>query len=203
MKGKVKAKTVDKYLYSIRLQIVDLIESNSTVIELGCGNGDLLFKLSSKIKRGVGVDKSFQLINYASEKAIKDKVKNLEFYVSDVTNDSYSELHMDYSIASLLFHVLPMKKTTSLIEKQLFTSKTTIICAFSKPKNIVQQVLLWIDQRFTMHYKNFRDYSENGFMEGILNSFEHIKYDTIDTFDPVIKIYKITRTKTNLNSNNE
>lgn len=64
MKGKVKANTVDKYLSSIRFQIVDLIEPETSVVEFGCGNGDLLFKLSDKIKLGVGLGKSEQLIGY-------------------------------------------------------------------------------------------------------------------------------------------
>ena len=58
MKGAVKTNTVDKYLKSIRFQIIELIKPDSNVVEFGCGNGDLLFKLSGKIKSGVGFDKS-------------------------------------------------------------------------------------------------------------------------------------------------
>jgi len=42
MKGLIKANTVDKYLQPIRNQIVDLVETNATVMEFGSGNGDLL-----------------------------------------------------------------------------------------------------------------------------------------------------------------
>ncbi len=39
-------------------QMSELVPLNSEVIELGCGKGDLLIKLSSKIKFGKGIDKS-------------------------------------------------------------------------------------------------------------------------------------------------
>jgi len=77
MKGKVKANTIDKYLSSIRLQIIELVEPNSTLIEFGCRNGDLLFKLSNKIKKGVGIDNSEELIEYATNKIKKIKLKIL------------------------------------------------------------------------------------------------------------------------------
>ncbi len=54
---KLKVNTVDKYLRSILLQIVNLVEPDSRVIEFGCGNGDLLFKLANKIEEGIGINK--------------------------------------------------------------------------------------------------------------------------------------------------
>ena len=47
MKGTIKSNTVDRYLSPIRLQIVELVVPNSTLLEVGCGNGDLLFKVSN------------------------------------------------------------------------------------------------------------------------------------------------------------
>ncbi|WP_319482489.1 class I SAM-dependent methyltransferase [uncultured Draconibacterium sp.] len=193
MKGTVKAKTVDKYLSSIRLQIVELVEPNSTLIEFGCGNGDLLFKLSNKIKTGVGIDNSEELIEYAANRMKRDQVKNLEFKLLDILNDTYQESEKDYAIASLLLHILPWGKAVELTKKVIDNSGTTIICGFSEPENFTQNFLLWLDQRFTSHFSNFRNYRENGFTEGLLNSIQNIEYIRIDTFDPVIKIYKITK----------
>ena len=101
MKGKIKANTVDKYLHPIRLQIVERIKPNSTVLEFGCGDGDLLFKLSNKIKTGFGIDNSKQLIAYAKERIEKEQVKNLEFKLFDLIKDTYAETDKDYCI--LLF----------------------------------------------------------------------------------------------------
>ncbi len=193
MKEVVKAYTVDKYLRPIRFQIAKLVECNASVMELGCGNGDLLFKLSDKLKSGVGIDKSEQLIEYASNRIKKEQIKNLEFRLLDLINDSFPEPNMDYSVASLLFHILPWEKAVELAKRLIAASKMTIICGFSKPENVRQKILLWLDQRFTGHYSNFRDYGEHGFTEGLLNTVKNIEYHRIDTFDPVIKIYQITK----------
>ncbi|WP_149272927.1 class I SAM-dependent methyltransferase [Pareuzebyella sediminis] len=195
MKGKIKANTVDRYLLPIRLQIVELIKPNSTVLEFGCGNGDLLFKLSNKIISGVGIDNSKKLIAYANARIGREQVINLEFKLIDILKDTFLETEKDYFIASLLFHILPWENSVELIEKMSSNAKTTVICGFSKPENFKQKLLLWLDQRFTKHYRNFQEYEENGFTEGLLNSIQDIEYSTIDTFDPVIKIYKITKHK--------
>ncbi|GAB4247950.1 MAG: hypothetical protein Tsb0034_27280 [Ekhidna sp.] len=81
-------------------------------------------------------------------------------------------------------------EASRLLEKIIATSKTTIICGFSKPENWKQGLLLWLDQRFNAHYLNFRDYQRRGYMEGLL---EGMKYQRLDTFDPVIKIYVISQ----------
>ncbi|TNJ42535.1 methyltransferase domain-containing protein [Tamlana fucoidanivorans] len=197
MQGLIKAHTVDKYLHPVRLQILELIEPNTTVVELGCGNGDLLFKLSNKIKAGIGIDKSEQLIKYASNQIKKKQIKNLEFRAFDILQNACLNSKTDYTIACLVFHILPRKEAIVLLKKMIATSKTTIICGFSKPENLKQKTFLWFDQRFTSHYSHFCNFMENGFTEGLLHPIENIKYQKIDTFDPVIKIYKITQRQPN------
>jgi len=193
MKGLIKANTVDKYLQPIRNQIVDLVETNATVMEFGSGNGDLLFKLSDKILRGTGFDSSESLIDYADK--IKDKrlIENLNFEVIDLVKESIPVQKVDYAIASLLFHILPWNFSIELLNKMINISGTTIVCGFSKPENFKQNFLLWLDQRFTRHYPKYKQYKKNGFMEKLIKSIENIEYQCIDTFDPVIKIYKITK----------
>lgn len=193
MKGSIKANTTDKYLRPIRQQIVDLVEAETTVVEFGCGNGDLLFKLSDKIKAGIGIDKSAPLISYALKIKEIRNITNLKFKVGDLVKEPYDDAKKDYAISSLLFHILTREEALKLLEKQISASHTTIVCGFSKPENLQQRILLWLDQRFTSHYKNFKSYKKNGFTKEMLSSIKNIKYQTIDTFDPVIKIYIVTK----------
>lgn len=50
--GAFKANTFDRYLRPIREQVKQLITRGATLVEFGCGNGDLLFKLSDSIGLG-------------------------------------------------------------------------------------------------------------------------------------------------------
>ena len=192
MKVLIKANTVDKYLLPIRLQLMESVEPNTTVIEYGCGNGDLLFKLAHKIQHGIGLDLSFQLIEYALKRKEKEAIHNLDFEVTDLTKSTFSPSKADYAIVSLLFHLLSKEEALVLLKKVIASSGTTLICGFHQPQNAWQNLLLWVDQRFTKHYSNFRGYQQKGYMEGLLNSIENLEYSTFDTFDPVIKVYKIT-----------
>lgn len=193
MKGVIKANTVDKYLHPIRKQIVELIEPNTTVVEYGCGNGNLLFKLSAKIRIGIGLDKSESLIKHASNRRNKENIQNLDFKVIDLTKEPISTTKFDYSVSSLLLHILTWKDASELLKNIVAQSETTIICGFSKPESTRQRILIWLDQRFTSHYSNYRIFKKKGFTEGLLNTIDNIKITRFDTFDPVIKIYKITK----------
>lgn len=189
--GSIKANTVDRYLLPIRLQIKDLIKPDSNVMEYGCGNGDLLFKLSDKIKTGKGIDKSEPLIARAQRRMEKEAVPNLSFQIKDLTKAPFHGPMVDYSIASLLFHTMAWPDAKQVLETMIASSKTTIVCGFSEPERTMQSLLLWLDQRFTGHYRHYAAYRDHGFTEGLLQSFETLKVTRYDTFDPVIKIYKI------------
>jgi len=192
MKGAVKSLTADRYLQPMRQQVVDLIKPNSTVVDLGCGSGDVLFKLADKIERGVGIDKSKTLIDFATVRQQKEKRDNLQFIEADLCGEVVLPMS-DYAIASLLYHVVDREEATALLKKQVNKAKTTIICGFSKPNNWKQSLLLWLDQKFTSHYQNFRAYKQNGYMEALLQSLDATDCQVLDTFDPVIKIYVIEK----------
>ena len=191
MKGTVKANTVDKYLRPIRSQIRDLIPENSRVVEFGCGNGDLLFWLADKIALGRGFDVDKSLVAFANKHKEATKANNLHFEVADVSTKMNIGEQYDFAISSLLLHILPHSKAVQVIETLLTHSKSLIICGFSSPQNWKQHFLLWLDQRFTNHYPKFKKHRESGYTEGLLEAMNIVDYDRIDTFDPVIKVYRI------------
>ncbi len=171
---------------------MDLIDPNSRVIELGCGNGDLLFKLSPQIKSGLGIDKSETLINQAIKQKKRKNISNVDFLCEELgDNYKHSETY-DFSIASLFFHVIPMSESVYLLNKMSEMSDTILICGLSCPETLQQKFLLWLDQRFSGHYKNFKAYQKFGYMEGIFAETQCSNIVTHDTFIPFIKIYEIS-----------
>ncbi|MER3329769.1 MAG: class I SAM-dependent methyltransferase, partial [Candidatus Kapaibacterium sp.] len=160
----------------------------------GCGNGDLLFKLSDKISQGIGIDNSQKQIELARKTKEKTGISNLEFDINDIMAVTLSE-STDYTIISLLLHLLPVDVSVKILKEALVTSKNIIICDFCKPENIKQNLLLNIDQLFSGHYSNFRNFVSNGYTEGLLRKLEGIEIKQHKTFDPVIKIYEIRSIK--------
>lgn len=192
MKGTLKSNTADRYLLPIREQIKELVRSDSVVVDFGCGTGDLLFQLAGKIHSGIGIDYSQSLIAYAQRRMEREQIGNLNFIQMDL-NEHFPKNQADYAIASLFFHVLPRDCAHQLLKQMIGTYQTTIVCAFSKPGNWKQRFLLWLDQRFNRHYVHFKEYQYQGYMEGLLENIDSIQYTSYDTFDPVIKLYHITK----------
>ncbi|MEQ9405104.1 MAG: class I SAM-dependent methyltransferase [Cyclobacteriaceae bacterium] len=191
MKGAIKSLTVDRYLSPIRDQLIGMVDPGAKVIEFGCGNGDLLCRMAQKIEIGTGIDSSVPLIDYANKKKQSQDFSNINFEVKDLCLGYSSEKKYDFAIASLLLHVLPMNCSLELLNKMISISDAVLICEFSKPENLKQHFLLWLDQRFTPHYKHFKAFKSSNYSEGIFERISNITVTTHDTFDPVIKIYEV------------
>ncbi len=192
MNGALKSNTSDKYLRPIRRQISDLLNPGAEVIDFGCGTGDLLFQLSDKINSGVGIDKSKRFIDYALKRKEQLQIENLDFIQLDLQK-SFPEKKADYAIISLFFHLLPKHDAHLLLRRIIDHFQITIVCAFCRPSKWTQRLLLWLDQRFNAHYANFKLYQRAGYMEGMLEKIDLAHFECHNTFDPVIKLYVITK----------
>lgn len=195
MIGKIKSLTTDKYLKPVHAQIKELIEKNTQVLEVGCGSGALLLSLADKINKGIGLDVSESMIDYANASKQTKQITNVEFKAVDVTHPDFHPEACDVLIASLLFHVLPTKAALTLLEKSINIADDIIICAFSRPITKLQQLLLWADQRFNNHFPHFKQYQKMGYMEGLLSKLTGIRYEVYPNFDPVISIYRVRPVK--------
>jgi len=65
----------------LRQELVELIEHDSTLLEVGCGTGALLFQVAGKISSGHGVDLNQGMIKYAESKRQKQACSLLKMMV--------------------------------------------------------------------------------------------------------------------------
>lgn len=80
-----KRKAVDSYLAPIRSQIGEIVESGSSVVELGSGWGSQLLQLSPKIKHGIGFDSNQKYVKFAQHKALQQGISNITFKKALIT----------------------------------------------------------------------------------------------------------------------
>ena len=110
------------------LMLKEIIPENSNVLEVGCGNGQLIGRLNVK---GVGIDLSEKLIKKA-----KDSFPHLKFYVGDI-NDSdkliRNEKKFDYIIiADTIGYFQDVQETLELLHSHC-SEETRIIISYFSP----------------------------------------------------------------------
>ncbi len=73
--GKFYAKYFDPWEKEIREIIYNFIENDSSVLDVGCGTGALVFYIAEKCKQVIGIELSLKLLHFANqEKAISQKL---------------------------------------------------------------------------------------------------------------------------------
>ena len=114
---KYKSNAVNAYLKPIRKQIVDLVKEGSEVLDLGCGDGDLLFKLSPHINYGLGIDNAEHLINHGRQRVERFGIGNLNFKQANLLEDLQVQAKFDVAVCSLLLHCIPFLDAIDLINR--------------------------------------------------------------------------------------
>ncbi|MFH1507982.1 MAG: glycosyltransferase [Candidatus Omnitrophota bacterium] len=122
-KGRRGWKARNKYYYrQLEKYLRFLIPEGSSVIEIGCGTGEILAAL--KPSRGVGLDFSAEMIKIA-----KDKFPGLEFRVEDA-HDLKIEEKFDYVILSdLIGSLLDVQEALGQLKK-ICAPQTRIIITY-------------------------------------------------------------------------
>ncbi len=161
----IKSKTADRVLSPLREAIVKLVPESSSVLEVGCGTGDLLFRLSHKIKYGVGVDLERGMIDWANERKTASRVTNLDFVFGDVTSSKkLVPYEFDVSTSSLCLHEMTTEDAVSTLKFMAECAPTLIIADFTEPNTKWGKASIELDEMFSGHYRRFKRYSAIGGM---------------------------------------
>lgn len=90
-----------------------------TIVDVGCGNGDMLRKLAdygteNKLNfRLIGIDANRYTINYAQHLSIK--YSNIKYSCEDIFSDSFKEIKCDIILCTLTLHHFKNKEISNLL----------------------------------------------------------------------------------------
>jgi SAM-dependent methyltransferase len=90
-----------------------------TIVDVGCGNGDMLRKLAdygfeNKLNfQLIGVDANRYTINYARE--LSSKYPNIKYYCEDIFSDFFKKLRCDITLCTLTLHHFKNKDIIDLL----------------------------------------------------------------------------------------
>ena len=135
--------TNDKSLeiYEIK-KIISIIKKKSRVLDIGCGDGELLRVLKKRLNiKGVGIDFSKELIDEA-----KKNSKNIKFYCEDMTNISelkkILQIKFDYIITKRSIQNLTSwnDQKNFINQLNLFCKKTSSILLFESSSTALSKI---------------------------------------------------------------
>lgn len=155
-----KSNTADRVLLPLRKQLVELIEHNSTVLEVGCGTGDLLFQAASKISKGHGIDIEQGMIKHAEAKRQKHNLNNLSFECINAL--AMEPRKFDVSTSTLCLHEMREQQACALMRMMVDNSGVVLIADFTEAKSTLGRLSIEFDEFFSGHYRNYKRYRRSG-----------------------------------------
>jgi len=156
---------IDPLLTGVRKIIKDLIDPNSTVIDIGCGTGELVFYLSPQAKKVVGLDMNEGILKYSRRKKRRLQIGNVEFVSKDVNDSDFlSGTHYDYAVLSMVLHQFSLAEGNQVLNSARRVAKYIVMVDFSCP--LPGNAIGWgasLIERIAggQHYMNFKDYQRH------------------------------------------
>jgi SAM-dependent methyltransferase len=170
--GFLYSKFITPFEGEIMILVDELIPIGSTVIDIGCGPGSLVLKLSAKCKKVTGVDVSNRMIAYARTQQEKMGASNVAFVCEDAsTIGTIRYGQFSFAIACLCLHGMSWKIRQDVIHNCFTLSQRVILADFISPfpKNIVgagQILLERIEGRES--FGNFKEWQRKGGIDGFI-----------------------------------
>jgi SAM-dependent methyltransferase len=147
-------------------QIKNLIEPNSSLIDVGCGTGRFSFSVSDKCESVLGIDLSTRNIERANLNLSENPNNKITFQNKSV-NEIIAEgkKHFDYAVMTYVIHEVDEEKRVNLLKEIAQVADKIIIGDYlvPKPKGFwsgLNEIVEFVAG--SEHYRNYKNYTANG-----------------------------------------
>lgn len=165
---------IDPLLSGLRKSIKEQITEGSTCLDIGCGTGDMAFRLMDRCTKVIGIDMNKAAIESAQKRVDVKGLDHLSFKVQDATNMAeYRDIEFDYSIISMAIHQFDPELRKGIISEAKRVSKTVIIADYScpMPRTVAGKVAEFIEfLAGKQHNRNFKHFQATGGLKAQLDS---------------------------------
>lgn len=154
-------------------QINNLIEPNSTIIDVGCGTGRFSFSIADKCKSVLGIDLSKRNIDSANL-ILSKKPNDIISFHHRSTSEIISEgkEHFDYAVITYVIHEVNEDERVNLLKELSRIADKIIIGDYLVPKpsgfwSLLNEVVEFVAG--SEHYRNYKSYVANGGINDLAN----------------------------------
>jgi 2-polyprenyl-3-methyl-5-hydroxy-6-metoxy-1,4-benzoquinol methylase len=153
-------------------QIINLIEPDSKILDVGCGTGRFSFSVSSKCKVVQGIDLSERNIARANLTLSNNPNNKISFQhntVRDIISDNIE--HFDYAVITYVIHEVNPEEREELLKDIAQVANKVIVGDYLFPRpvgfwSILNEVVEFAAG--TEHYRNFKSYLTGHGISGLV-----------------------------------
>jgi len=169
--GRIYARIMDPLLSGLHDRVAHHVDPTGRILDVGCGTGNLVWRLASKAREVVGVDLSPAMVAHARESLAERGLPHVSFVLGDVTS-VFSGLpngHFDVATLVLALHEMPDEGRVPVLIEVARLARNVVCVDFHAPmpwnlaglRNRVVEMTAGAE-----HYRAFRSFQRLGGMAG-------------------------------------
>lgn len=155
--------------------IKNIIEPNSSVLDVGCGTGRFPFTIADKSKSVLGIDLSTRNIEKAKSNLAKNPNEKISFVHSTISDLISQNLHFDYAVMTYVIHEVNEEERVKLLKDISNVADKIIIGDYLVPNpkgfwSLLNEVVEFAAG--SEHYRNYKNYVHNGGLRDLASKAE-------------------------------
>jgi SAM-dependent methyltransferase len=183
--GRLYARTLDPLLSRLHQYVADQVEPTGRILDVGCGTGDLVWRLAPKADEVVGLELSPAMVDYANARRAEKSLSSVSFVLGDARRAlaHLPDRHFDLATAVLVLHEMPTAAQAPMLGEVTRVARRLLCVDFRAP---MPWNLAGIRNRFfeitagREHFRCYREFQRADGSPGAAGraglSFERVRY---------------------------
>ena len=174
--GRLYHLLIDPFLRRVRRLVRDQITPGSSLIDIGCGTGELLFSLADRCSELVGVETSSRMWSYANRRAQNQSHSNLRLILGDGADlRDFPTDYFDYATACMVFHEMGVSQRLPVLREMQRLARNLVLVDYRAPPPAnFAAVICRIIERLAghHHYRNYFSFAKDGGLSKLLKTLD-------------------------------
>ena len=167
---------VDPVLGRVRRLVRNQVAAGSSLIDIGCGTGELLFSLADRCSELVGVETSSRMWSYATRRAQDQSHSNLRFILGDgVELRDFPTGYFDYATACMVLHEMDVSQRFPVLREMQRLARNLVLVDYRVPlpANLAVRICRVVERLAGYrHYRNYLSFTRDGGLSALLEALD-------------------------------
>jgi ubiquinone/menaquinone biosynthesis C-methylase UbiE len=133
--GRLYARTCDRLLSRLHELVADHVEPARRILDVGCGTGDMVWRLAARGEEVMGIELSPAMVDFANQALAQHPRPGVSFVLGDVTT-AFADLpedHFDLATMVLVLHEMPAEAQVPVMREVTRVARQVLCVDFRAP----------------------------------------------------------------------